>query len=206
MIENLAGKSPAERNSQCVKIEEKFQSLEQSINNIDLEISEMPKGPVKDEYRTKYNSHLTSMSQLRDNFDFAGRRQAIQDIQSQRNIDEKKVMNDALALQNSQKTSLDQSLGTITNIERVGNDTAVEIQRMQNQLQNATNNIDVIDSEMGRAKVIMKSMITRAAGDNCVRALAILVVIAIIAVIVVDVLSPGTVKKQVDGWVTVESG
>jgi hypothetical protein len=57
-----------------------------------------------------------------------------------------------------------------------------------------------MDSELARAKKIMKVLLTRAAGDCCVGVLAYLVILAVIAVIIVEAVAPGTMKKQTDGW------
>ena len=69
-----------------------------------------------------------------------------------------------------------------------------------------SNDLNEMDSELFRAKKIIKVMFTRAAGDKCLRILALLVLLAVIAVIVVECVKPGSVKKSTEGWFNVENG
>jgi hypothetical protein len=60
--------------------------------------------------------------------------------------------------------------------------------------------LEEIDSELSRARKILKRMLTRARGDACVRVLAGLVLLSALAVIIVEIVKPGTVKRTADGW------
>jgi hypothetical protein len=84
----------------------------------------------------------------------------------------------------------------VSQIEGVGTATLEDIAHQRETLEKASNDLNAMDSESERAKKIMRSVLTRAAGDNCVRLLAILVILAV----VVEAISPGAVKKNSDAW------
>lgn len=55
-------------------------------------------------------------------------------------------------------------------------------------------------SPLKRARIILKKMLTRAAGDTCVRVLAILVICAVVVIIIVEAVKPGAIARSIDGW------
>ena len=205
MIESLSGTKAGERRRLINDIELKLRKLSDDINYLLTEVDTLTDGAVKTEYKSKYQMHKESLTQLQDNFAFAGRNQAVDEASKPKVINEQKLMDDSKKLQDQQKNSLDQSLQTISNIEQVGGDTALEIKRQQDQMAKANDNLETMDSELDRGKKVIKGIVTRAAGDNCVRALAILIIIAIIGIIVLESTGLGSVKEQVDSWINFET-
>ena len=65
-------------------------------------------------------------------------------------------------------------------------------------MQKASSNLDNMDSELDRAKVVLKNMFGRVAGDKCIRVLAIIVALTIIAAIVVSIVKPSAIKNTVE--------
>lgn len=56
-----------------------------------------------------------------------------------------------------------------------------------------------MDSEVSRAKKVIKVIMTRAVGDNCIRVLALLFLLSVLAVIITKSIKPESTKKQVEG-------
>jgi hypothetical protein len=116
------------------------------------------------------------------------------------------LMGRATNLQEQQKKSPDNSLFVVGQIEGVGAATLVGIGNQRETQQKVSSDLNGMDTELEHAKKIMKSMLTRAGGNNCVGLLAILVILAVVAVVamvavvVVEAVSPGAVKKNSDAW------
>jgi hypothetical protein len=110
------------------------------------------------------------------------------------------LMAKSRSLQQEQLTSVDNAITTIERIQSTGADALTEIGRQKEQIGHTSSDLHEIDSELVRARKILKRMLTRAAGDTCVRILAIAVILSAVAVIIVEAIKPGTVKKTADGW------
>ncbi|EAY10989.1 hypothetical protein TVAG_446910 [Trichomonas vaginalis G3] len=175
------------------EIEEKIKALIQDRDFMDCEINEMQPGEERDSYQEKLEYHNECIKQLQDQLVIAQRGS---DQENQKNA--QGLMDDALKLQNIQKNSLDNSLSMVENMKQIGADTAVEIKRQQEQMQKASSNLDNMDSELDRAKVVLKNMFGRVAGDKCIRVLAIIVALTIIAAIVVSIVKPSAIKNTVE--------
>lgn len=121
-------------------------------------------------------------------------------------VSKEDLMQKATNLQQGQIDSLGRAVGALTQAQETGENTMVELQRQQEQLGHAIDHMETIDQEIARAKVVMKQMFVRAAGDQCVRILAVLVVIAVVALIIVEAVMPNTIKETAEGWFNTATG
>ena len=186
-----------------LEIESKIKSLKTDLDFIDCEITEMQDGKVKDEYTEKYNTHKQTVQELENALAMAVKPPEEQN----NNVSAQELMGKAINLQEQQKNSLSNTIQMAQASQDLGQDSLVEIKRQQDQMNKMDQDLDVMDSEIDRAKVILKQMVNRAAGDNCVRVLIIIVLLAIIGVIVTEIVAPGTIKNQVEkGFTTEGSG
>ncbi|OHT06224.1 vesicle transport through interaction with t-SNAREs 1A-like protein [Tritrichomonas foetus] len=206
MLEQVPDTNGAERRNLLKEIESKVSRAKEYVSSIQMEVLDITDDELNEQYTEEYETHNAEVTRLEEEVKAAGKSAQQEEKAKASGVTTQQLMDKSKDLQEIQKRSLDNSINTINNIKEVGNDTLVEIDRQKEQLEKARNDMVEMDSELNRAKKIMKVMITRAAGDNCVRVLALLVLLAVIAVIVVEAVSPGAIKKQVDGWFTAESG
>lgn len=121
-------------------------------------------------------------------------------------VSKEDLMQKATNLQQGQIDAMGRAVGALTQAQETGENTMVELQRQQEQLGHAIDHMETIDQEIARAKVVMKQMFVRAAGDQCVRILAVLVVIAVVALIIVEAMMPNTIKETAEGWFNTATG
>ena len=203
LIEELTNTETNQRKKLQLDIESKLKALKQDLDFMDSELTEMPDGSVKDEYMQKFQFHQETLHQLEDSFAFAAKPPE----EKNNNITANELMNKTTELQEQQKYSLSNSIAMANASLQIGSDTAVEIHRQMDQMNKISDDLDQMDGELDRAKVVMKGMVTRAAGDNCVRVLIILVLLCIIGVIVAEVVAPGSIKNEIEkGFTTEGSG
>ena len=196
----------AERRTLIKELETKVARAKDYVATIQMEALDISDEDDHERYNDEYEKHNDEITKLEELVKSAGKSAQAQEKARASGLTTQDVMNKALDLQEIQKNSLENSINTINNIQEVGSETLNEIDRQKKVLEEAQNNMVEMDSELSRAKKIMKQMVNRAAGDNCVRVLALLVLLAVLAVIIVESVKPGAIKKQVNGWFTSESG
>lgn len=200
-IARIPETEPSQKRKLIREINEKITALKQDRDFMDCEINEMQPGEERDMYEEKLKYHSESIQQLEDQLAIAQR-----GAEENNNKNAQELMGDALKLQNIQKNSLNNSIAQVEAMKQIGNDTTIEIKRQQEQMQKASQNLDTMDSELDRAKVVLKQMFGRLATDKCIRVLAIIVAIAVIAVIVVEIVKPGAIQQSVEGAFTNQGG
>ena len=196
--------TPGQKKKLQLEIDSKIKSVKTDLDFIDVEISEMQDGPMKDEYVEKYKEHIETVRQLENTFAMAVKPP---EEEKNNNVAVQDLMGKAVNLQEEQKNSLTNTIQMAQASQDLGTNSLEEIKRQQDQMNKMDQDLDAMDSELDRAKVVMKQMVNRAAGDNCVRVLIILVCLCIIGVIVTEIVAPGTIKNQVEkGFTTEGSG
>ncbi|KAH0791584.1 putative plant SNARE 11 [Histomonas meleagridis] len=204
-FDQLPGTEGPQRRGVLLEISEKIRRAKDYVSSIQMELFDIDDESTQEEYRAKYEEHNRIVTQYEEQLRNAESRAQNEEKARGQGATTKDLMGKSLELQNQQKTSLDNSLRTIEEAKQVGGDTLVEIGRQKEVLEKTSQELNEMDSELYRAKKIMKVMITRAAGDKCVRILALLVLLAVIAIIVVEIISPGAVKKQAEGWFSIST-
>ena len=182
------------------EIESKIKSLKTDLDFIDCEITEMQDGKVKDEYTEKYNTHKQTVQELENALAMIVKPKEEQN----KNVSANQLMGQAISLQQQQQSSLQQTIGYAQVALGAGSASIEEIKRQQDQMNKMDKNLDKLNSELDVAKVYLKQMVGRGAGDNCIRVLIILVLLCIIGVIVTEIVAPGTIKNQVEKGFTTE--
>lgn len=195
-LEDLAGMQGEEKRQFGRSIEDSLNSAKHFITALDLELYELP-AEFQAEYEDKKNHHQQIVTDFEDTFKATMRGNTAQQGGPLTDAD---LANKALDLQKQQINSLDNSLIAINQMENIGNDSLDEINRQQNKMAEAMDDMNAMDNELDRGKKIMKQMLYRAAGDCCVRVLAVIVVLVLVILIVVEAVSPGAIKKTSDGW------
>lgn len=150
----------------------------------------------------KYNQKIAKLEEEVRNAENLAHEQEKSKI---KNMSPHNLMKKSLDLQDKQKDSLDNSIVIINNIQTEGNKITSEIGRQKKALEDMQNNMIDMDSELSRANKILKHMINRAATDNCVRVLILLLILAVIGIIIVVCVKPNAIKKQSNGWFNSES-
>lgn len=108
------------------------------------------------------------------------------------------LMNDITSMQKGQTQSLGRTIQNLKNAHNAADMTLEEQKRQQEALLKVGEDLDEMVSELERAKKYLRAMLTRAAGDVCVRVLAIIVLIAVIGVIIVEIVKPGSVASAIE--------
>jgi hypothetical protein len=181
-------------------IEQKISRAREYVQSLDADISEITEQRDADEYRRKKDEHDQAVQLLEGLFRDANRSIQTEEQARAQGLTPQDLMNRATNLQDEQKKSLDNALFVANQIQTVGAGTLEDIAHQREVLDQTSKDLTAMDSELERAKKIMKQMLTRAAGDNCVRLLAILVILSVVAVVIVEAVSPGAVKKNSDAW------
>lgn len=204
-FDRLPGTDGPQRREILLEISQNIRRARDYVSSIQMELYDLdPK--YEAEYQAKYEEHSAAVGRYED---------MLKDEEATaRNAEKAKgqglttadLMDKSLLLQNEQKNSLANSLATISQAKETGADTLVEIARQKEVLEKVSTELNEMDSELFRAKKIMKVMFTRAAGDRCLRILALLVLLSVVAVIVVECVKPGAVKKSTEGWFSVDTG
>lgn len=202
LLEEVVGTEGTERSRMIQDIMSKISKAKDYASTIEMELYDITDTEANEEYRSKYELHMKSIAQLEEQAKIVSRKKE----EAQKPLTTSDLQAASLNLQQQQKDSLSRSLSTAEQVKESGARTLEEIQRQEQQLEKADGHLDEMDSELNRAKKVMKVIMTRAAGDNCVRVLALLVLLAVLAVIIVEAVKPGAVKKQVDGWFSPEDG
>ena len=204
-FDRLPGTEGPQRQEILKKISQNIKRARDYVSSIQMELFDLdPK--YEAEYQSKYDSHnkkVTEYEEQLKNEETTARNQEKAKVQGLTNKD---LMDKSLKLQETQMNSLTNSINTINQAKETGSETLVEIARQKEVLEKVSNDLNEMDSELFRAKKIIKVMFTRAARDKCLRILALLVLLAVIAVIVVECVKPGSVKKSTEGWFNVENG
>ena len=195
----------AERRNLIKELETKVARARDYVTTIQMEALDISDEDDHEKYNDEYEKHNDEITKLEEQVKSAGKAAQAQEKARASGLTTQDVMDKALDLQEIQKNKLDNSIITINNINEVGNETLNEIDRQKKVLEEAQNNMVEMDSELSRAKKIMKQMVNMVAGDNCVRILALLFLLAVLAVIIVECVKPGAVKKQINGWFSSES-
>lgn len=195
----------AERRNLIKELKTKVARARDYVTTIQMEALDISDEDDHEKYNDEYEKHNDEITKLEEQVKSVGKAAQAQEKARASGLTTQDVMDKALDLQEIQKNKLDNSIITINNINEVGNETLNEIDRQKKVLEEAQNNMVEMDSELSRAKKIMKQMVNRAAGDNCVRILALLFLLAVLAVIIVECVKPGAVKKQINGWFSSES-
>ncbi|KAK8887075.1 hypothetical protein M9Y10_038111 [Tritrichomonas musculus] len=196
----------AERRNLIKELESKVARAKEYVATIQMEALDISDADDQEKYNDEYEKHNDEITKLEEQVKTAGKAAQAQEKAKASGMTTQDLMDKARDLQEIQKQSLDNSINTINEINTVGQGTLEEIDRQKTVLEKAQNDMVEMDSELSRAKKIMKQMVNRAAGDNCVRILALLVLLAVLAVIIVECVKPGAIQKQVNGWFSSESG
>jgi t-SNARE complex subunit (syntaxin) len=181
-------------------IEQKINRAREYVMSIQTDLVDLTDPQMLADYTAKGEEHDQQVKLLEAQYQRASRQARDEEQARAQGISPQDLMGRARDLQEEQKRSLDNDLYLLGQIQDVGAGALEEINRQKGQLESTSGHLTEMDSELARAKKIMKVMITRAAGDNCVRLLAILVIIAVVVVIVVEAVMPGSTKEQVDSW------
>lgn len=196
----------AERRNLIKELESKVARAKEYVATIQMEALDISDADDQEKYNDEYEKHNDEITKLEEQVKTAGKAAQAQEKAKASGMTTQDLMDKARDLQEIQKQSLNNSINTINEINTVGQGTLEEIDRQKTVLEKAQNDMVEMDSELSRAKKIMKQMVNRAAGDNCVRILALLVLLAVLAVIIVECVKPGAIQKQVNGWFSSESG
>lgn len=202
LINELSQTPQEKRKKLSLEIDQKIKALKQDLDFMDCEINEMEEGQIQDEYQEKYRFHKETVEKFESKLAMLSKPKD----EGNQNVTAKDLMGKATNLQNQQKSSLDRSLEMANAAQETGNATLEEIKRQEEVMSKAADELDNMDGELDRAKKVMHGMLTRAAGDNCVRILVIIVVLCIIGVIVAECVAPGSIKNQVEKGFTTEGG
>jgi hypothetical protein len=200
LLNQVSSAEGNEKRSLLRTIDTKVSKAREFVTSIQLDIGDLTNEDMISHYTRLGEEHDEVVRLLEEDSREASRSAQREEVAASQGLTPQDLMNKSLSLQKEQSKSLDNSLYTISQIQAVGGETLDEIARQKEQINSVSSNLNEMDSELARAKKIMKVMLTRAAGDCCVRVLAILVILAVIAVIIVEAVAPGTMKKQTDGW------
>lgn len=186
-------------------ISEKLRRANECIQSMEVEISNF-EDELEQEYEQYVNELRAQLNDLDEKLKEATRMAQMSEQARAKGLNVHDLKGRALDMQRDQNESLDRTSGMLNQANDVGQQTLVELQRQQEQLQHANENMDTMSNELDMAKKAMKQMLVRAAGDQCVRILAVLVILAVIAVVVVEAMMPGTVKETSEGWFSTATG
>jgi chromosome segregation ATPase len=181
-------------------VEQKINRAREYVMSVQTDLVDLTDPRMIEDYTAKGEEHDQRVKLLEEQYQQASRQAQVQEQARAQGISPQDLMGKARDLQDEQKRSLENDIYLLGEIQTVGAGTLDEIARQKGQLDSAANHLSQMDSELARAKKIMKAMVTRAAGDNCVRLLAIIVIISVVVVIIVEAVMPGATKEQADSW------
>lgn len=195
-----------ERRNLIKVLESKVELVKKYVATIRMEITDVYDEDDQERYNEEYEKHNNEIKKLEEQVNSAGKISQVQEKARASGNEIKDVMNKATDLQQIQTKSLDNSITKITNILEEGNRTLIEIDRQKNYLEVIQNDLIETDSELNRAKKVLRNMFVKAIRDKCVIILLILVFLSIVAILIVECIQPGAIKKQYNGWFKSESG
>jgi hypothetical protein len=200
LLQQAASAEGNEKRNLLRTIDQKVSRAREFVTSIQMDIGDLKNDDLINHYTREGDNHDQIVRQLEEDARQASQSAQQEEIARSQGITPQDLMNRSTALQKEQQKSLDNSLYTIGQIQATGADTLDEIGRQKEKVNEASKNLNEMDSELARARKIMKVMLTRAAGDCCVRILAVIVILSVVAVIIVEAVAPGSVKQQSDGW------
>lgn len=200
LLEEVKGTDGAARRELIREIEQKLNRAREYVTGAQLDIADLADADMVNEYTERVNNYETTLQNLSAEAKNAADQAKRQEQERAKGVTAKDLMGRTTDIQDKDKRILTGVINTLTTVEGMGNEQLAEIERQKQKLAQATEHMTTMDSELARARKVLKQMVTRAAGDNCIRVLAILVIIAVVAVVVVEVVKPGSVKKQSEGW------
>lgn len=200
LLEEVSGTDGAARRELIREIEQKLNRAKEYVTGAQLDIADLADEEMVDRYTEMVNDYDTKLQSLSVAAKNASDRAKREEQERAKGVTAKDLMGRTTAIQEQDVKILAGVANTLTTVQGMGNEQLAEIERQKQKLAQATEHMTTMDSELARARKVLKQMVTRAAGDNCIRVLAILVIIAVVAVVVVEVVKPGSVKKQSEGW------
>mgnify|MGYP001113081963 CR=1 FL=1 len=155
----------AERRNLIKELESKVARAKEYVATIQMEALDISDADDQEKYNDEYEKHNDEITKLEEQVKTAGKAAQAQEKAKASGMTTQDFMDKARDLQEIQKQSLDNSINTINEINTVGQGTLEEIDRQKTVLEKAQNDMVEMDSELSRAKKIMKQMVNRAAGD-----------------------------------------
>jgi hypothetical protein len=163
LLDELPSMDVNQKRSTLRVIEQKVSRAREYVQSLDVDISEITDERIADDYRRKKDEHDQTVQLLDGLFRDANRSIQTEEQARAEGITPQDLMKRATDLQDKQKQSLDQSLVVANQIQTVGAGTLEDIAHQREVLDKASQDLTAMDSELDRAKKIMKQMFTRAA-------------------------------------------
>ena len=200
LLEEVKGADGADRRALLREIDQKLARANEYISGAQLDIADLADPDLIEQYTEQVNTHEETWQRLSTAAKEAGKQAQLEEQARAKGVTTQDLMSKSTAIQEKDKQILSNVSKTLDEINNMGNEQLAEMERQKEKLAQSSQHMSEMDSELKRARKILKVMITRAAGDNCIRVLAALVIIAVIVVVVVDQVKPGSIKQQTEGW------
>jgi len=200
ILNDVQDASGSERRDMIRSIEQNIESARNYIEQAELDLSGVGDFGTRDRLSQRIEGNKDMLADLEARAKDAKQQAQLADQAVAQGLTPDDLMNRTTAIQKQSERALDGALTALDGAEHQGNASLIEMQRQREVLGKASEQMNEMDSELARARKILKVMMTRAAGDNCVRVLALIVILAVVAVIIVEAVDGGAIKESVEGW------